>query len=148
MRLTERDAFNNIFVHTDRLPSVGFVGMSQAANIREGGNLLWGMKEGPGLNGDPFAKFRTSGVFDGSRRWHEHSWTADVRMADPKFVRLPADLRPKIDSPAVDAGVPVPAAWPDPLRASDAGPPDVGTVQVGVEPWRIGVDGRLSVFGE
>ena len=50
---TERDVFNNIFVQTERVPGVSFVGMKQAENLREGGNLLWGLNEGPTLKARP-----------------------------------------------------------------------------------------------
>jgi hypothetical protein len=73
-------------------------------------------------------------------------------FADPKFARYspqggPEDLSLTPDSPAIDAGVPVPAEWPDPLRAADKGRPDIGAVPLGCKPWRIGIFGRLTVFG-
>jgi hypothetical protein len=47
----------------------------------------------------------------------------------------------------VNAGLPLPEAWPDPLREADRGQPDIGALPLGAEAWRIGIDGRLSVFG-
>jgi hypothetical protein len=151
MHNTERDVFNNIFVQTDRVPGVGFVGIKQAANVREGGNLIWGLKEGPALDHTPFARFRSSALFEQSRRWYKHGWTTDDRIADPRFVSLaadgstPADLRLRLDSPAVDAGLPIPAEWPDPPRGADQGRPDIGALPLGTEPWGVGIDGRVLV---
>jgi hypothetical protein len=153
LRHTERDVFNNILVQTDRVPGVGFAGIKDAGNVREGGNLLWGQKGGPALKGDPFAKFRASPLFRASQKSYEPGWTTHDRAADPKFERLPAtesepaDLRPRADSPAIDAGRTIPADWPDPLRAADKGKPDIGVLPLGADPWGVGVDGRLSLFG-
>jgi hypothetical protein len=152
LRNTERDVFNNVFVQADGVPGVGFVGMKQAANVREGGNLIWGIKQGPTLDRDLFAKFRASALFAESRQWYAPGWTTDDRVADPRVVRLtadrsPADLRLRPDSPAIDAGLPIPAGWPDPLREADRGRSDIGALPRGVEPWGVGVDGRVPVLG-
>jgi hypothetical protein len=50
-----------------------------------------------------------------------------------------ADFRLQTDSPAVNAGVPVPPDWPDPLRAADAEAPDIGALPLGAEPFRVGL---------
>jgi hypothetical protein len=152
LRNTERDVFNNIFVQTDRLPGLGFVGMQQADNVREGGNLIWGLKEGPTLAGDPFAKFRASKLFADSRNRYEAGWTTHDLAADPKFVRLSADLPTAPDltlkpgSPAIDFGQPVPKEWPDPLRELDKDRPDSGLLPSGAAPWGVGIDGRIPLF--
>ncbi|HSI33396.1 MAG TPA: hypothetical protein VK986_07370, partial [Tepidisphaeraceae bacterium] len=137
LRGTERDVFNNVFVQTEKVPGIGFVAMKQAENVREGGNILWGLRDGPTLKADPFAKFRASPLFADSKRRYEAGWTTHDRMADPKFVKLAADgqadLRLSPDSPAVDFGRPVPAEWPDPLRAADKNAPDAGVLPIGAE---------------
>ncbi|MDX1945670.1 MAG: hypothetical protein SFU86_09680 [Pirellulaceae bacterium] len=153
LRNTERDVFNNIFVQAERVPGIGFVGMKEAANLREGGNLLWGQQDGPALAGDPFAKFRASALFADSRHRYQPGWTTDDRVADPKFVAAPAerkapDLRLAKGSAAIDSGVILPPDWPDPLREADADRPDSGALPAGSEAWKIGVDGRLSLFGD
>jgi hypothetical protein len=153
LRHNERDVFNNIVVQSDRVPGVSFVGMQQAANVREGGNLLWGLKEGPMLERDPFAKFRSSPLFESSRKYYEAGWTTHDRVADPKFTRLTADdsqqadLRLGPDSPAINAGQPIPETWPDPLRGSDQAAADIGALPHGAEPWGVGIDGRIPLFG-
>jgi hypothetical protein len=154
LRQTERDVFNNLFVQTESVPGVGFVGMKQAENVREGGNVLWGLKKGPALDRDPFAKFRASPLFLDSKNRYSAGWTTDDRIADPQFVRLsagrnePDDLRLQSGSPAINTGVPIPTDWPDPLRAQDGNVPDAGALPHGTNPWGVGVDGRVSLFGE
>jgi len=150
---TERDVFNNIFVQMDRVPGVAFVGMQRADDVREGGNLIWGVNEGPQLKMDPFAKFRASKLFADSRNRYEAGWTTHDQVADPQFVRLtannagPPDLRLQPGSPAINHGQPIPAAWPDPLRDMDKDQPDSGALSAGAEAWGVGVDGRVPLSG-
>jgi hypothetical protein len=152
LRQNERDVFNNIFVQTGRAPGVGFAGIKQAGNLREGGNLLWGA-DGTAAKGDPFAKFRASPLFRDSRNRNKSGWTTHDRVADPKFVNLPsdetltADLQLQADSPAVNGGQDVPSDWPDPLRAADRGAPDIGALPLGAKTWGVGIDGRIPLFG-
>jgi hypothetical protein len=134
-----------------RVPGVQFVGAKEARALREGGNLLWGLQDGPGLKADPFAKFRKSPLFADSRKRYEPGWTTHDRIADPKFVKLspgeaPYDLRLRADSPALDSGQPLPQDWPDPLRAADKGAPDIGAVPQGAADSGVGVDGRISAI--
>lgn len=77
------------------------------------------------------------------------AWGARDLLADPRFAAFAADWAAAGDwrltegSPAVDAGVPLPAGWPDPLRGSDTGGPDIGALPLGAEPMRVGVGGRV-----
>jgi hypothetical protein len=149
---TERDVFNNLFVQAERVPGVVILG-KEAGNLREGGNLLWGLKDGPLQKADPFAKFRKSALFAESRKRYEPGWTTQDRVVDPKFVKLsadlalPADLRLQADSPAINSGQPIPVQWPDPLRDADKGAPDIGVLPYASEVWTVGVDGRIALFG-
>jgi hypothetical protein len=153
LQRTERDVFNNLFVQTDGLPGNQFVGVQPADKLHEGGNLMWGLVESPGFRGDLFAKFHASPLFKASQTSQPPGLTMNDRVADPKFVRLsadrfePADLRLQADSPARRAGQSVPSDWPDPLRQAGADAPDIGAVPYGATPWRVGIDGRLSLFG-
>ena len=153
MKNSERDVFNNFFIQSGKVPGAVF-GMKQAENIHEGGNILWGVKDGPEMKIDPFAKFRASPLFVASKERYEAGWTTQDRVIDPKFVRppgaqaAPVDLRLQADSPAVNTGQPVPAEWPDPLRAADKDAPDVGAIPLGAEAWGVGVDGRIPLFGD
>ncbi|HLQ46264.1 MAG TPA: hypothetical protein VK137_16090, partial [Planctomycetaceae bacterium] len=154
LRHTERDVFNNLFVQMDKVPGVNFVAVKEAGPLREGGNLLWGVLDGPSQKGDPFAKFRASALFNDSRQFHEPGWTTQDRIADPRFVRLTSDdsqamdLRLQANSPAVNSGVSLPAEWPDPLREADADQPDIGALPLGESPWGVGVDARIPLFRE
>ncbi len=154
MKNSERDVFNNFFIQTGKVPGA-VIAMKQAENVREGGNILWGVKDGPTMKIDPFAKFRASPLFVASKERYEAGWTTQDRVVDPKFVNFspdgatPVDLRLQPDSPAVKSGQPVPAEWPDPLRAADkAAAPDVGAVPLGTPAWGVGVDGRIPLFGD
>ena len=154
LRHSERDVFNNILVQMDKVPGAGFAGIKEAANLREGGNVLWGVKDGAALTGDPFAKFRASPLFSESRKSYEPGWTTQDRVADPKFVSLATDrakspdLRLQPGSPAVNTGIALPAEWPDPLRTADKDAPDIGAIPLGTPAWGVGVDGRIPLFGE
>ena len=152
LRNTERDVFNNLFVQADRVPGAVALG-KDAGRLREGGNILWGVKEGPTGKATPFAKLRASPLFKASREFYEPGWTTDDLVADPKFVELlqganeASDLRLAKGSAAIDAGKPLAEKWPDPLRAADEGKPDVGAVPFGATAWGVGVDGRVPLFG-
>src|SRR5262249_1910091 len=97
LRNTERDVFNNLFVQADHVSGAVIPG-KEAGRLREGGNILWGLKEGPTGKANPFAKFRASPLFQASREVYPPGWTTDDLVADPKFVKLadgadePSDL--------------------------------------------------------
>ena len=151
LRNTERDVFNNLFVQLSGIPGTVVVG-KEAGPLREGGNLLWGINAEP-APADPFRKLRNSPLFEDSKRFYQPGWTTDDLVADPQLVNLAevsagtSDLRLSPGSPAIDAGVAVAGQWPDSLREADAGKPDMGAVPHGTQPWGVGVDGRISVFG-
>jgi hypothetical protein len=152
LRNSERDVFNNILVQSGTVPGVNFVAMKQAENLREGGNVIWGMTGGPELKTDPYAKFRASPLFTDSMRYHAPGWTTEDRVGDPKFVGSmndddhPVDVRLQKGSAAVKAGVPLPADFPDPLRDEKAKNPDSGAIPLGTKPWGVGIDGRIGLF--
>jgi hypothetical protein len=60
---------------------------------------------------------------------------------------MPCELRLQAGSPAIDAGLPIPAEWPDPLRESGDAKPDSGALPHGTEAWGVGVHGRIPLFG-
>jgi hypothetical protein len=121
--------------------------------LREGGNMLWSVTEGPMLKADPFARLKNSPLFKESQKAYEAGWSTHDVIADPKFKSLsddpkkPVDLQLTKGSPAIDKGLQVPANWPDPLRELDQAQPDIGAVPFGVKPWGVGIEGRIPVFG-
>jgi len=107
-------------------------------------NLHWSLK--PGADGKDFlSTFRKSPVFKASQAQYPPGWCAQDRFADPLLNALPPDWRKPLDvrlragSPALDAGIQLPADWPDPLRAQDKGRPDLGAVPLGIEWWKAGL---------
>lgn len=72
----------------------------------------------------------------------EPMWGVDGRKSQR------ADLRLQEGSPAVNPGQPLPAEWPDPLREADKDAPDIGALPLRAAPWGVGVDGRISIFGD
>lgn len=147
LRRTERDVFNNIFVQMEKVPGVNLDRSEEPPMLREGGNLIWGVADGPARGVDPFEKYRASKEFEASKLRYAAGWTTHDRVADPKFVDFSADLRLQPGSPAIDFGQQLPTAWPDPLRDSDAGKPDAGALPLGVDSWGVGIDGRIPLFG-
>lgn len=146
-----RRVFNNIFLQIEGLPGENMTMLSADDDYQSDGNLKWGVKEGPKFSGDFFAKFRASPLFEASKKQYAPGWGTHDVFADPRFVAFdgqstsPADVHLQSGSPAIDAGVPVPADWPDTLRANDTGKPDIGAFPVKSGPMRVGVRGRITV---
>jgi hypothetical protein len=147
-RGTTRRVFNNIFAQERGVPGLNFTSASPEDDFQADGNLLWGRQADPQQAADFFTRFRGSPQFQASKRQYAPGWGAHDQLADPRFVSWPAegslspvahdrsqplDLRLKPDSPAIDAGVPLPSHWPDPLRQQDTGPPDIGAYPLGVK---------------
>jgi hypothetical protein len=139
---TRRRVFNNLFVQMEGNPGLSFPAATEDLEAR--GNLPWGVKAGPDVRGDFFAKFRASALFQASRKQHPPGWTAGDLFADPRFVDLSGgDFRLGKDSPAIDAGIEVPADWSDPLRKADRGRgPDLGALPLGAAPLQVGPSAR------
>jgi hypothetical protein len=99
------------------------------------GNLYWFAYVDPTQQDQIFAKYRKSPEFEGSKEKYDGGFTSRSLTGDPKL-----DDRdvPQAGSPAVDAGAAVPAEWPDPLRESDAGKPDIGAIPAGGTPLSVG----------
>lgn len=147
---TKRRVFNNIVVESEKLPSMTTPPVTQ--DFIADGNLFWSAAKGSEAS-DVLGKVRASKIFAESKTKYAPGWGASDRFVDPKFTaystnsKQAVNLTLKPESPAVDAGVPVPNEWPDALRANDKGKPDMGAVPLGVEPWHVGVRGRLDAFG-
>ncbi len=128
-----RRVFNNLFYHFARLP--GFV-LTPVADVEvvSDGNLYWSPAADQKTIDTFFNKFRASPGFAESKKYYPDGSAAHSLIADPLLVKAspdPAvenDYRPTKQSPLVDAGVELPAGWPDPLRKLDGGKPDIGAL--------------------
>ena len=127
-----RRVFNNLYVHQARLP--GFVPPAADGDVISDGNCYWSPLADEKQAAALFNKFRASEQFAASQQKYPPGCEANSRCADPRLTALPADpfaasdFSPAAGSPLVDAGVPVSADWPDPLRSADAGQPDIGAI--------------------
>lgn len=135
-------AFNNLFVHLARLPAARM--LEPESGVASDGNLYWQ----PGLDANEgekfFARYRSSPLFEQSKKVHANGFESRSLVSDPKFVKLANDAKTDNDyrladgSLAVDAGVDVSKDWPDPLRGNDSGRPDLGALPRGSEPFQAG----------
>ncbi len=122
---TRRRVFNNIFVQRHNTPGMRLP--SPVDDVEVDGNLHWSEGLATGRADLMLQDHRQSRVVLDSKRRYAPGWGNVDRLADPRFVELATmDLRLGSASPAIDAGIQVPAAWPDSLRVTDAGPPDLG----------------------
>ncbi len=153
LRSTERDVFNNIFLQTESPMQVVMPAFAHPVHLREGGNVLWSLAADQTASVHPLDVFRRSMQFGESQKLYPPGWTSLDRWADPRLVdpspmdTLP-DMRLGPHSAAVDAGVPIPGSWPDPLRAADTGNPDSGAIPAGLDGWAVGIDGRIHLGKE
>ncbi|MCA9116345.1 MAG: hypothetical protein KDA79_14765, partial [Planctomycetaceae bacterium] len=121
--------------------------------FRADGNLHWSLAERTEIS-TLLKRFRSSEEYERSRAWYPAGWTTNDVAGDPQFARLeadwtaPLDLRLNEGSPAVNAGVPLPEDWADPLRGEDGNRPDIGALPAGADVWQIGQRGRLDAFGQ
>ncbi len=136
---SKRRLFNNIFVRMDGDPGLAF--QRPTDDLQVDGNLLWGVATGASSGADFFEKFRKSRAFVTSQGVYPPGFTAHDIFADPLFRSLgpKSDIRLQPRSPAIDAGLPIPAAWPDSLRNRDAGKPDIGAIPSGALGVRVGL---------
>jgi hypothetical protein len=150
---TTRRVFNNIFVQIEGEPGTNFTALSADDDFEADGNLFWSVRDGPQQAPDVFAKFRQSPLYQASKSRYAPGWGAGDRVADPNFfslapdARAPFDLRLAEGSAAIGSGIILPATWPDPLRPSSPTQPDIGAMPSGIEPWTVGVRGRIPLTG-
>ena len=150
-RGTSRRVFNNVLVQIEGLPGLRLPRAND--DFQADANLYWSTTAGPGSKGDFFAKFRASKAFEQSKQRYAPGFTTHGRFGNPRFASFSDDWREADDvrlqpaSPAIDAGIELPKGWPDPLRASDKGAPDIGVIPFGAKPWGVGINGRVAVFG-
>lgn len=120
-RGTSRRVINNIFYQFNGMP--GQVLAEGDPDFAFGGNLHWS------------AELGEAGV---------QTWKLTDRYDDPKFAAAPRDWRetPDLRPAAAGVGVSLEPDWP---ISSDS--PIPGATPAGAEPSRVGVRGRLTIFG-
>ena len=135
---SKRRVFNNIFLQLDGDVGVNFQGVQPDDDLQVDANLMWSAARGRS-SGDVFAKFRGSPAFAASKKRYPPGWGAGDVHADPQFVDMGrGDFRLRPGSQAVDAGIRLPATWPDTRRSVDKKMPDIGALPVGSAPRRVG----------
>ncbi|MBW3540338.1 MAG: hypothetical protein KY476_08715 [Planctomycetes bacterium] len=144
---TTRRVFNNVFVQLEGLPGTDVRSLSVEHDFQADGNLYWSLREGPKQTADYLAKLGQSALFEESRKRYPPGWGAHDLFADPEFIddadaEGPVDIRLRETSPAIDAGVELPADWPDPLRDQDDGKPDLGALPLGARPFPVSLPGK------
>jgi hypothetical protein len=136
-----RRVFNNILLHLDRLPALSVLPVE---NGQADGNLYWSPAATSPAAEAFFNRYRSSPAFEQSKAAYPPGFTTNSLVAEPQFIRAQPDAEATNDyrlqptSPAINAGVPIPGEWPDPLRAQDAGHPDLGAMPLGSEPFQAG----------
>ncbi len=152
-RDTTRRVFNNLFVQLEGEPGTTFTALTADDDFQSDGNLFWSLSGTLKPAAETFAKFRASPLFAGSKKQYAPGWGSNDVVGDPKFLslgadpKLPADLRLGPGSVALAAGVTVPDEWPDPLRASKPGAPDIGSLPAGSEAPGFGIHHRIGLDG-
>ncbi len=166
-RAGRRRVYNNIFLNTEGqpgyvLPEIAKLKPDEAAggakpfvpDFAADGNLHWSIASG--FDAPTFlSQLRRSARSADERAGRALGWSQRDLAADPLCVRvspdwrMTCDLRLRSDSPALRAGVFGRHDGRDPLPVNNnESLVDIGAFPAGVAPWRIGVRGRLTVFGE
>lgn len=140
--LRPRRVFNNIYLHLARLPAL--IPPNPDLDVVTDGNLYWSPAVDARQASALFTKYRASPQFAQSKSIYAAGSTTHSLVADPKFTQAvaveptPNEYRLAEGSPAIDAGVELPANWPDPLRSADSGKPDLGALPHGSAPLEVG----------
>ncbi len=136
---TKRRVFDNLFVQLAGVPGLSFAQTRPDDDIQVDGNLFWSVSNGTAHADTFFDKLRASPAFEASKKVYTPGWATHDVYGDPLLADLAHnDVRLNAHSAAIDAGIAIPAAWPDSLRASDAGRPDIGALPVGAALLRVG----------
>jgi hypothetical protein len=133
LRGATRRVFNNIFVQEKGLPGLNVSAITPETDFAADANLQWSREDGPTQTGDYFGKLRRSPAFEASKKHYPPGIGASDLFADPGFFSSKDgnSVRLRDGSPAIDAGVPLPPEWPDPVRQHDEGKPDLGAFPLG-----------------
>lgn len=149
---SQRRVFNNLCVYfggAKQYP-VAWGYKRAAGNIVLDANLHWHADPNAKPPANYFDTSRNHPLSEANKQYYPDGWDAHSLVGDPKFVSFSRnrhealDLRLQADSPAVKAGIVLPAEWLDPLRPKDDAKPDIGAIPLGSEPLQVGIDGRVK----
>lgn len=136
-----RAVFNNIFLNYG---GIGAVRPPDHERGQSDGNLFWSPKANEKTSAAVFNRYRASKAFTDSKTVYPPGFTANSKVGDPRFLKATptwptvGDYRLQKGSAASNAGVKIPAEWPDTLRKQDAGKPDIGALPLGSKPFSAG----------
>jgi hypothetical protein len=146
-----RRLLNNIVALAAGVP--GTVFQEKEPDLIADSNLHWGYAPGVEMSADDFLrKLRGAKTAVASVKQYAPGWAAHDLYADPRFVKYnldpnaTVDVRLQKESPAIGAGLSIPAEWPAPLAGAKGR--DLGAIPASVEAWRVGVGGRLDISGQ
>jgi len=135
-----RRILNNLLVSGGKLPA--YVPLTEPTAL-EAGNLYWGLGVNEKTAETFFDKYRKSEDFKKSQAANKIGSSTKSIVAQPLFVNdAGGDFRPASGSPVINAGIELPPDLIDPLRAADAGAPDIGALPLNAQPLITGVDAK------
>jgi hypothetical protein len=126
-----RRVMNNLFLHLRPLPA--FTALKPDHDAWGNGNQFW--SDNAAAATASLERYRQSPAFGQSKDRFGAGCDAATIIADPQLSLDGPAVRaftPPAGSPAVDAGVLIPADWPDPCRDQDPRP-DIGALPAGAE---------------
>jgi len=132
-----RRVFNNILIHGGGLP--GYQAPTSEHDLAADGNLYWMPNTDEKKAASYFNKYRKSADYEASKKLYEPGSSTNSLIADPMFKSFDLapndtnDYRLQSQSPAVGAGVVLPAEWEDSCRPAGDKRPDIGVYQTGVD---------------
>ncbi len=129
---TTRHVLNNILCSD--IGETGVTMPKEAERFHAQGNVLWSFDPAK----QDVAAWKTKMTSSSA------SAAATNHLINPSFAKYESDWKSDVDlTPSLSMeGVAVPQDWFDPLKGKG-----IGAVSTGEEPWRIGIHGRLDVFG-
>ncbi len=139
----QRQVFNNLLIHLAGVPAYPRDLLPEKGGQADA-NLFWSPTLTAPQAASYFTAFRQSPVFEQSKQVYPPGFATHSLAADPRFVKLntdtaaDCDYRLQADSPAINAGIVLPADWPDAERQQDAAAPDLGALPLGAPAWTGG----------
>jgi hypothetical protein len=134
--VSKRRVFNNICVYLNRYGQLRPFG-EPTPDIHCDGNLHWCADPDVAVPENYLDRVRNHPVSIANKKSYPPGWASKAVVADPSFIKfdrdpsLECDFRIQNDSPAVGAGIILPAELEDPLRPKENMSPDIGAIPHG-----------------